>query len=197
MRKQMEWRRFRSVKGTSPLQATESFLRASVFHQNDLHSAGVEFAEEVDRFFAWWTAQGHDFRPAEQPAGFGNNRESEWEEIATWWGKNTKPSAAACRFFDELVHDSRASFKLSGPDNERLQIAELNKWARKLKAGKIDPLLLDDLSAEERRAAHEFLKTNQIPRFLNFGRESCSAPVWAGYLRYRKIYSGADDALIA
>jgi hypothetical protein len=31
MRKQMEWRRFRSVKGTSPLQATESFLNRPGF----------------------------------------------------------------------------------------------------------------------------------------------------------------------
>jgi hypothetical protein len=77
---------------------------------------------------------------------------------------------------------------------------ELRKWVRKYKTAQLDlgPLQgLDGLTPEQRRATTEYMKTNTIPRYVNTGREPCHRPVWAGYLRYRKIYAGADDAFIA
>ena len=130
-RKQMEWRVARRVVGTAPLQASASFLRASSFDQNDLYSAGKEFEREIDLFLAWVRAKGKQFRARAQPAGFGNDHASEWDEIARWWGEEPIPNKAVLDFFDNYVHDSRAWFKLStaSPDNEPDMHARLKLWS--------------------------------------------------------------------
>jgi hypothetical protein len=83
-RKQMGWRLARRVTGTTPLQKSQSFLRASTFDQNDLYSAAIEFEAEVRAFLTWLKGKGERFRPSAQQVGFGNSHSSEWEEIATW-----------------------------------------------------------------------------------------------------------------
>jgi hypothetical protein len=214
-RKQIEWRLARRVAGSSPLQKSASFLRASTFDQNDLYSAAQEFEEEIDAFNSWLKEKGKGFRPSNQGAGFDNDFEAEWEEIATWWQKGPPPSSAVLSFFDDYVHDSRAWFKLNGdPDNEKDMHTVLGKWVERRKAaelqtarkaslpivgGKADYTAVranDGLSEDERRAADEYAKTGKIPRMATTGREPFGLGR-AGYLRFRKIYGGWDSELLS
>lgn len=206
---QMIWRLFRTVSGVNPLQNTSSFARATIFDQNDLFSAAKEFESEVETFKVWLNEKGKDFKPNSQAPGFKWGHFMEWEEIATWWKNWPAPSPDVLTFFDEYVHDSRAWFKLNGPDSEELMHARLKEWVRKRNdaelrettrkkwAGRgVPPRLSDGLSEDERKAADEYAKTGKIPRMLNSGREPfllCQA----GYLRYRKIYGGWDSVLLS
>ena len=204
-RKQIEWRLFRQVSGKNPLQASHSFRRTSTFCQNDLHSAGLEFDDEVREFLAWLKDKGHHFNPSPQPPGFKDDHQSEWEEIASWWHEKTTPDAAVLDMLDNYVHDSRATFKLSGPDNEKDMHAFLAHCVRRRHevlatvVGKSDHRSV--LTADEQRAADEYLRTKAIPRFRVGGREPWFRPLGllgrAGYLRFRKIYGGSDKNLIS
>lgn len=200
-RKQMEWRLLRRVHGQAPLQNSASFLRASSFDQNDLYSAGCEFEEEIAQIGSWMKGQKQTAGPSAHEPGIYDGRDDDWREIATWWEKQAKPSAEVIRFFDDYVHDSRAWFKLApgSPDNEEAMHAKLANWVRIRKAprsplpvvtGKSDARFAPGLTPEEERAADEYAKTGKIPRMTNSGREPLTAG--AGYLRFRKIYDGAD-----
>ncbi len=127
---QMQWRLARRVRSHTPLESSASFARASVFDQNDLHSANLDFEKEIAAFETWLAEKGKGFVPKVQIPGFGNDHESEWEEIATWWKKAPSPPEAVLRFFDEYVHDSRAWFKLipGNPDSEEDMHALLREW---------------------------------------------------------------------
>lgn len=64
--------------------------------------------------------------------------------------------------------------------------------------------LEDGLSDHKRNAAIEYARTGKIPRMITEGREPFDASsktyymwAWAGYLRFRKIYSGWDSVLIS
>jgi hypothetical protein len=213
-RKQIEWRLARRVTGTSPMQQSASFLRASNFDQNDLYSAGQEFEKEIGAFVAWLKEKGDKFRPATQKAGFDDHHSAEWEEIATWWGKGPQPVAAVLEFFDNYVHDSRAWFKVvpCNPDNEEEMRALLASWVarcRKVKAhneirnkmhGRGNSIYQmhaeDGLDEDERHAAEEYAKTGRIPRMITKGREPYEWGI-AGYLRFRKIYGGLDTVLLS
>jgi hypothetical protein len=113
-RKQMEWRLMRRVTRQTPLQRTESFLRASLSEQLDLRGAAEEFEEEIAAFTLWRKEKGAAYRPAQQKAGFGNEHLPEWEEIARWWQESPRPPDAVISLFDNYVHDSRAAFKIAG-----------------------------------------------------------------------------------
>jgi hypothetical protein len=116
----MQWRLARRVDSIGAMEKSSSFARATVFDQNDLHSANRELEKEIAAFESWLAKKGHAFTPKPQQPGFDNAHENEWEEIATWWRKAPPPPAAVFAFFDEYVHDSRAWFKLiqGNPDNE-------------------------------------------------------------------------------
>jgi hypothetical protein len=205
MRKQIEWRVHRRVTGKAPLQNSGSFLRAATLHQNDLHSAALEFDEEIKAFLGWLQSRGTHFKPALQRPGFGDLHHAEWEEIATFWHALAQPCEAALDLFDNYVHDSRASFKLSGPANEEEMHVYLRRCVQQRKeslavvVGKSDHRTT--LTQEEQRIADEYARTNKIPRFQVGGREpwdrSYGLMSKAGYLRYRKIYSGSDTDLIS
>jgi hypothetical protein len=201
-RKQIEWRLARRVGGRNPLQTSASFLRASSFHQNDLYSAALEFEKEITEFEDWLKAKGSAFRPASQPIGFNDAWAAEWEEIATWWRKGAAPGPEALRLFDDYVHDSRASFKISGPDSEAAMHETLRTWVAMRKApmpvivGKADFRTASLLSTDKAVAADEYVRTGQIPRMVNDGRERPDM-MGAGYLRFRKIYGGWDNALLS
>lgn len=186
-RKQIEWRMARRTTGKNSLDKTESFKRATAFDQNDLHSAALEFEEEIKKFLDWRSGKGIPFRPVQQEAGFGNDRLREWEEIATWWDTVQQPSNAVIDLFDNYVHDSRAWFKLGKLDNEKAVRAELERWV------KADP---DDLSENQRKAATEYARTGKIPRMRTDDREPFDKAE-AGYLRFRKIYGGSDFVLLS
>jgi hypothetical protein len=212
-RKQIEWRLARRVSGKSPLQNSISYSRASTFDQNDLHSAGLEFEEEVKEFDEWLKDKGPSFKPVHQPAGFDNEHSAEWEEIATWWAKVKQPSAAVMDFFDHYVHDSRAWFKisLSSPDNEEDMHTALTDWVirrKRAKANEGRPVMqgrgvssthlaaIDNLTEGQRQAADQYARTGKIPRMVTSGREPFTWGI-AGYLRFRKIYGGHDDVLLS
>ena len=59
---------------------------------------------------------------------------------------------------------------------------------RRLRASGLQPAQLE--------AALEFGRTGKIPRTINAGREPFALGR-AGYLRYRKIYAGADKVLLS
>lgn len=204
IRKQIEWRVHRRVTGKAPLQTSGSFLRASTFYQNDLHSAALEFDEEIKAFAAWLQSRGSQFRPALQRPGFGDIHQAEWEEIATFWHALAHPCEATLDLFDNYVHDSRASFKLNGPANEEEMHDYLRERIRKREQAMAVANRMYGyraLTPDEERAADEYARTGKIPRFPNDGREpwdrSYGVFSKAGYLRYRKIYSGSDTALIS
>lgn len=143
----MRWRLERRISSATALEKSASFNRASTFYKNDLHSANVEFEEEVREFESWLATRGKDFKPVRQPRGFRNEHLSEWEEIATWWNHVPPLPMAVTSFFDHYVHDSRASFKLSPfaqsseeemrthlekLSQQRKEVAELNAREKKL-----------------------------------------------------------------
>lgn len=213
------WHRNRLSNASKPMDATASFKRASNFDKNDLHSAHMEMLEEVKLFEEWRKKKGANFKPAQQEAGFDDEHENEWEEISTWWDTEKTAPDAVLNFFDEFVHDSRAWFKLKGPDNEKDLRDELQKKVERRKRVKIynernrKPFdggyaaqryqphqMSDGFTAEENRILDEFERTGQIPRMVNEGREGFSMyglAVRAGYLRYRKVYAGGDSTLLS
>lgn len=196
----IQWRLARRHSGHAPLESSASFNRATTFEQNDLHSANVEFGEEIAAFETWRAEKGKAFAPRTQPAGFDNEHENEWEEIATWWGKPPPPHAVLS-FFDEYVHDSRAWFKLSlEPDSEEGAHAQLKQWVAKRQSGHARDAVQekifvenqrnlfrsvgrkhdasapkfvrrrDELTDAQRAAADEYARTNKIPRMITTGR---------------------------
>jgi len=128
-------------------------------------------------------------------------------------------SAAALNFFDNYVHDSHAWFKLSDdyPDNEPELQKKLIQWEQKrlnalaqregMRASngrghgesQSEPQS-DGLTPDQRRAAQEYAQTKQTPIMLTSGRESKKfllLTLRGGYLRFRKVYAGADGILIS
>ena len=216
---QILWHLARRVNGPTPLEATDSYKRATNFDKNDLHSANLEFEEEIKDFEEWYAGKGKGFKPQTQKPGFGNDYEHEWEEIATWWKTAPPLSAAALNFFDNYVHDSHAWFKLSDdyPDNEPELQKKLIQWEQKrlnalaqregMRASngrghgesQSEPQS-DGLTPDQRRAAQEYAQTKQTPIMLTSGRESKKfllLTLRGGYLRFRKVYAGADGILIS
>jgi hypothetical protein len=222
----IQWRLARRVSSGAPMEASRSFLRAVQFDQNDLHSANVEFEHEIAVFENWLAKKGEGFRPVAQTPGFGEDRDNEWEEIASWWRKAAPPPQAVLTFFDEYIHDSRAWFKLIpfNPDNE----VDARVWLNKQKAA----LLME----RERNAQQsKIFAENQRGLFRLAGRKqdanaasyhpppskfsaaevkaidefSATGKIprmitegrepWgiAGYLRYRKVYGGSDNDLLS
>jgi hypothetical protein len=185
------------TKQPNRLIDTTSYGRASNFDKNDLRSAFGELGEEIGAFEKWLSSVDISRLPDLQPDGFGNNKENEWKQIAKWWKSSDEVPAAVLRLFDDYVHDSRAWFKLSmEPDNERDLRKKLDQWVVMLEAEEqsFEGSGQNRLTAEQRTIAQEYRLTKQIPLFENHGRESWK---YAGYLRYRKVYAGADNFLIS
>lgn len=223
-RHQMEWRLSRRATGPTPIQKAGFYERATVFDQNDFYSANLEFEQEIRDFEAWKLSKGKKFLPELQDPGFDNDHDDEWEEIATWYKPHPTPAQAIIALFDNYVHDSRSWFKLlpGNPDSEAKMHADLAKWvklrddaasinATRAKKRAENPSmqlsrnpelqpLSDGLSATQLKLADEYSKMpvgkKTIPRMITAGREPYK---WngAGYLRYRKIYSGFDWVLIS
>lgn len=215
-RKQMEWRLHRRIHSPIPVHKTGSFLRACTYDQNDLYSAASEFEDEIKVFEAWLRDRGGFRLPGEHTL-LGADHLSEWEEIATWWRPLAIPEPEVMRFFDEYVHDSRAWFKLLGPDNEAEMHERLREWSERRRlarefdrakstqslprlTGKADfrvvPAGKGMMSDEECRAADEYAKTGKIPRMYLGGRENLTL-MGAGYLRFRTVYRGSDSTLLS
>jgi hypothetical protein len=218
-KKQILWHKARRSTGPTPLEKTASFLRATNFDKNDLASANIEFEKEIGDFEEWLGKKPKGFVPHSQKPGFGNRYENEWEEIATWWDTSEPLPPAVLDFFDNYVHDSHAWFKLKDefPDNESDFRKKLIEWeARRTSAiirstrirsggghgnqSQDTPEQLDKLSPEQRKAAEEYAATGEIPRMMTTGREAetfLTFTLRGGYLRFRKVYGGADNILIS
>lgn len=223
-RHQMEWRLSRRPTGPTPIQEASFYRRATVFDQNDFYSANLEFEQEIRDFEAWKSKQGKKFVPELQDPGFDNDRDDEWEEIATWYKPYPTPAPSVMALFDDFVHDSRAWFKLipGNPDSEQKMHEDLAKWVkRRDDAAAINAVrakqraetpsmhasrnpahhpVSHGLSATQLKLADEYAKMPKdkktIPRMITEGREPYK---WngAGYLRYRKIYGGFDWVLLS
>lgn len=149
----IQWRLARRVDSINALEKSSSFARATVFDQNDLHSANCEFDREVAAFESWLAKKGRGFVPKAQAPGFANEHENEWEEIATWWRKTSALPQAVSAFFDEYVHDSRAWFKLipGNPDNEEDLHALLKKQVSMLQEERQRNALADKMFYENQK----------------------------------------------
>jgi hypothetical protein len=218
-KRQILWHCARRAHTALPLEQTKSFLRATNFDKNDLHSANIEFEDEIKDFEKWLAKKGKNFIAKSQKPGFGNSYLNEWEEIATWWNNSEKLDSAALDFFDNYVHDSHAWFKLKDefPDNETDFKKRLVEWEQRRRAAIVrsrqlqshavrgnqiseTPEQIDRLTPEERIAAQEYAETGEIPRMMTSGREAetfLTLTLRGGYLRYRKVYAGADNFLIS
>lgn len=194
----IQWRLARHENSGAPLEKSDSFLRASPFEQNDLNSANREFGFELQDFRAWLKDQGPNFRAKTQAPGFDNERNAEWEEMATWWSSAPPLPSQVLGFFDDYVHDSRAWFKLIplSPDSEEDMYQKLQDWLNDLRAHRSNRWRSHSLSPGQIRMALEFERTGKIPRTINEGREPYLSAK-AGYLRYRKIYAGGDGILVS
>jgi len=218
---QMRWRYFRRENGGEDIGKTESYKRASNFEKNDIHSASLEFSEELERFQIFLKKRkGKNEQNEKQVPGMHNSVASEWQEIARL-DPFEAPPPEMVHFFDEYVHDSRAAFKLRGADNPADAVKDLQRWSRALAAGKVmysnqsysegnynQPGPPDyGMESNKRIAAEAFDEarkaspaesdlTKLIPRYINEGREP-SARAEAGYFRIRKIYGGSDRVLLA
>jgi hypothetical protein len=209
----MLWRKLRRQSGPAPLVKTRSFEAAEPEDRNDLRCANEEFEHEIAEYERW--RDGY-LNPAEnendprtwgqprrtpkdipaQPPGFRNQRENEWMEITRSWDDEALPAGME-KFFDDYVHDSRAAFKLTGREASEMK-NYLESLVRMLVDYERDPSAdhrVDPLTPEERKLAEFYMKTGIVPQMKSDGREPLSAG--AGYLRYRKIYAGADDKLIS
>lgn len=169
-RMHIQWRLMRRPNGMDPVDASSSFQRATNFDRNDLHSANLEFEGEVAKFENWLAQRPKSFVPSDQPPGFQNEHENEWQEIARWWRAKGKPSQAVLSFFDDYVHDSRAWFKfsLSDPDNEDGTKALLQKWAAILAKSREDNLREEQLfivRQEQGMARFGFKRTESAPKY--------------------------------
>ncbi|HYC41825.1 MAG TPA: DUF2235 domain-containing protein [Noviherbaspirillum sp.] len=207
------WRKMRRHSGPTPLAKTRSFEDARPEDRNDLRCANEEFEEEIAEYERWrddylnpvgnendprtWAQTRRDRKSIPvQPPGFRNRRENEWMEITRFWGEEVLPAGME-KFFDDYVHDSRAAFKLTGREASEVK-DYLESLVRMLVDHERNPHAdhrVDPLTPEERKLAEIYMKTGKVPEMKSDGREPLSAG--AGYLRYRKIYAGADDRLIS
>jgi hypothetical protein len=176
----MQWHLARRSRGSAPLESTTSFARATVFDQNDLHSANLEFDSEVVAFETWLADQGKAFAPKTQVPGFKNDHEAEWEEIATWWKKAPPLPQAVLTFFDEYIHDSRAWFKLipGNPDSEDDMHALLREWI----------VMRENDRARNALAEKMFLEHQKELFRLTGRKQDANAP------KYRPLHDSLTDA---
>ena len=154
-----------------------------------------EFVRMVTRDFDWFNKRGID------PGHY-----EEWKQLEGAWNAGNAP-AAASNLFDNYVHDSRAWFKVTGDDDhiwerpfkERWEALERRDRQWQGMSGHQSPGCAptlarggDPLTILERRELERY-RTHGIPTQPG-GRE----PYWlgAGYLRFRRIYFGADNLII-
>jgi len=173
------WHKARRATGKMPREQSASFLRASNFDKNDLHSANLEFEQEIAAFDAWRKEKGKGFTPKPQAPGFDNEHENEWEEIATWWDSAPPLPASTLSFFDDYVHDSRAWFKLipGNPDNEPELKEKLVTWEKNRKR-------IAEYNERESKLAAE----NQTLMTRMYGKKS-----GVGYQPFKPMKDGLTD----
>lgn len=178
-------------------------LRASAPDRADLLSADEQFVKEVKDFEAWLKKKKRisgrnspDGTPHEidNVPGIDSERVGEWGRIEPYWNEPVLTS----KLFEDRVHDSHAWFKLTGPEAAEFK-EQLDKLvARKKRVdearGQIDPPrggAPAGLTRRQEQWVNLYLTKGEYAPEFTEGREWYA---WgAGYLRYRRVYAGADE----
>lgn len=178
-------------------------VRASAADRADLLSANEAFKEEMKDYEAWLKQKKIVIPPIgmmdrreerDNVPGLDSERVGEWGRIETYW-REPPPAAAVARLFEDRVHDSHAWFKLTGHEAAEFK-AEMEKLvARKRSYEAFQAQGMERPgSSGLTRIQEEWVKLylehgEYAPKFTE-GREKYF--LGAGYLRYRRIYGGAD-----
>ena len=179
-----------------------SVQRAPKEDRADLRSADEGFQIEVRDFEAWLRQKKRTVsmgprggtRQVDNIPGIDSERLGEWQRIEAYWHEST-PDLAVCKLFEDRVHDSHAWFKLLGTE-----AADFEKEMKKLVQKKAE---MEQVNKDFRRAGTRLLTREQeqwVDLYLTQGEyapEFTEGREWykwgAGYLRYRRVYAGADN----
>lgn len=194
-----------------------SYQRASNFDQNVLRSGDKHFGDELDEFTKFHAKAHLDFgnykyweptNPWQQAMDI--LALADWIRIDSFWDKLGQPSEAVSVMMNEYVHDSVAGFLFTGPDSRSKAIDELTALIdKKHLIESIEESAEDHiwdkmalrhegarLTRKERGYIDYYEKTGKVPPDFPVGLQE-SSKIGAGYLRFRRIYAGADDQVLA
>lgn len=211
----VEWRLSNHRAGG--VSTLNSYQRASRYDQNNLSSAYTQFCEELERFAQWkaGVAKGEWERAFEsvrdfmvmgggwyfynmvEEQGVDPSLIDDWQRIADFEDRLGPSPQAISRMMDEYVHDSIAGFLPEWDSRDEVVTYLRTLVAKKhiIDEGDFESRRGITLSSEERERATYFERTGKIPPMHDLGgRESFT--LGGGYLRFRRIYAGADDQLL-
>lgn len=164
---------------------------------NDLVGGNQKMAEHLEYFRRWMREEkvqmGRGATRNYYPPTWDPKVVKDWAELKEIWPELEKGEggkylpAAASRLFTDYVHDSYAWFRLTGKETPEIQ-AELRKMSSRNQ---------ESLTEEEKgwvKLYEESGSMQQVPVRVTTGQEPFL--VGAGYLRYRKVYAGADNVLL-
>ncbi|WP_280542747.1 DUF2235 domain-containing protein [Chromohalobacter sp. 11-W] len=214
-RRAIEWRLDNHRAGG--VSVLESYQRASHYDQNNLSSAYTQFYEELQRFAKWeaWVSKG-DWEQAfvsirdflimgpgwyyydmVNERGLDPSLIDDWRRISAFKDQLGPSPQAIATLMDEYVHDAIAGFLTEWESRDEvityLRILVAKKHV--IDNGDIESRRGITPSDEERERAEYYERTRRIPPMHDLGgRESFL--LGGGYLRFRRIYAGADDQLL-
>ena len=157
--------------------------------------AAQEFIRIVARKLDWFSKRGID-----------SGHYAEWKQLESAWDAGKAPTAAS-NLFENYVHDSRAWFKVVGDDDhvwerpfrERWEALERRDRQWQGMSGHQSP----DCAPTLARGGDPLtiLERNELERYRNHGiptQPGGREPYWlgAGYLRFRRLYFGADNLIV-
>jgi hypothetical protein len=208
----VRWRRLR----LDTMAALPSVQRAPVQDRTDLLEANRELAEEaamlgsnitplvpspLDNAAVILVKVTRTAREVIDKRGVDLRRSDEWNALRPDWEQPGALPIPAMRLFEDWVHDSRAWFKPMGDDDhiwieretKRMKTLEVRRQSLRLPvSGR--RVTTASLTAQEIRDLEHWQRTGEVPPQPS-GRE----PFWmgGGYLRYRRVYYGADALVVA
>lgn len=184
-----------------------SYNRASDYDRNNLASSYTQFCEELEQFNQWRKSYHRAFDGGEHwdeysPPMFVL---ADWKRIDSFLPQLGESPKAVSVLMDEYIHDSIAGFLIKWGSREEVVAAltELLDKKHLIDAAGNDYFkqqhLRDEhiwLTPKERDYATYYEKTGKIPPMHNLGGREPAA-LGAGYLRFRRIYAGGDDQILA
>lgn len=207
-RRAIEWRLNNHRAGG--VTTLNSYQRASRYDQNNLASGYRRFQEELERFSEWQhersirNGYGQVYEGLHSDwmvhlTGGDPSAVDDWQRINELYPEFGPSSQPVSVMMDEYVHDSIAGFMPQWSGREEV-IAYLRELVARMH-------ILDDsryregtrgvyLSSQERKRAKHYERTGRIPPMsdLDVGEHYL---LGGGYLRFRLIYAGADDQILA
>jgi len=207
-RRAIEWRLNNHRAGG--VTTLNSYQRASQYDRNNLASGYRKFQDELERFSEWqdmratrsdygrmYQGQQSDWiisRTVGDPSAV-----DDWQRIADFFPELGPSPESVTVMMDEYVHDSIAGFLPEWASREEV-IAYLRELVAKMHI--LDNSLSWEskrgihLTSQERRRAEFYERTGRIPPMtdLDVGEHFL---LGGGYLRFRLIYAGADDQILA